>query len=108
MTPSTLFNQRTIAPLSGRLRTFSAAAILAGVACLALPAQAAPAGPHQGQKVSAASATKDKVSTVAATEPETTGSVQSGATEDLNCNRSRKRLFVEGEGWIVRRVTTCY
>ncbi|WP_244622903.1 hypothetical protein [Microvirga brassicacearum] len=25
-----------------------------------------------------------------------------------NCGQSRKRLFVEGEGWIVRRVTTCY
>ena len=105
MTPSTLFNQRTIAPLSGRLRTLASALIFAGLACAALPVQAAPAVPHDGQKVSA---TKDKVSTVAATEPETTGSVQSGATEDLNCNRSRKRLFVEGEGWIVRRVTTCY
>ncbi|MCJ2034076.1 hypothetical protein [Methylobacterium sp. J-068] len=24
-----------------------------------------------------------------------------------NCSRSRRRLWVEGEGWIVRRVTTC-
>ncbi|GJD97542.1 hypothetical protein OCOJLMKI_4774 [Methylobacterium iners] len=24
-----------------------------------------------------------------------------------NCTRSRKRLWVDGEGWIVRRVTTC-
>lgn len=24
-----------------------------------------------------------------------------------NCNKSRKRLWVEGEGWVVRRVTTC-
>ncbi|GEP10402.1 hypothetical protein [Methylobacterium gnaphalii] len=23
------------------------------------------------------------------------------------CNKSRKRLWIEGEGWIVRRVTTC-
>ncbi|GBU18229.1 MULTISPECIES: hypothetical protein [Methylobacterium] len=27
--------------------------------------------------------------------------------EDQLCNRNRRRLFVEGEGWIVRRVTTC-
>ncbi|MBO1021102.1 MULTISPECIES: hypothetical protein [unclassified Methylobacterium] len=25
----------------------------------------------------------------------------------LACTKSRKRLFVDGEGWIVRRVTTC-
>ena len=23
------------------------------------------------------------------------------------CSRARRRLWVEGEGWIVRRVTTC-
>ena len=28
-------------------------------------------------------------------------------TERTDCLRSRKKLFVEGEGWIVRRVTTC-
>lgn len=28
--------------------------------------------------------------------------------EDMaNCSRSRRRLWVDGEGWIVRRVTTC-
>jgi hypothetical protein len=51
---------------------------------------------------------KDKVSAVADKEPETTGSVQPAANGDVACARSRKRLFVEGEGWIVRRVTTCY
>ncbi|WP_155912048.1 hypothetical protein [Methylobacterium sp. 77] len=25
----------------------------------------------------------------------------------LACTKSRKRMFVDGEGWIVRRVTTC-
>ena len=24
------------------------------------------------------------------------------------CSRARKKLWVEGEGWIVRRVTTCF
>jgi hypothetical protein len=27
--------------------------------------------------------------------------------ETANCSRSRRRLWVEGEGWIVRRITTC-
>ena len=27
--------------------------------------------------------------------------------EEPGCYRARKRLWVEGEGWIVRRVTTC-
>ena len=24
-----------------------------------------------------------------------------------NCTRARRRLWVEGEGWVVRRITTC-
>lgn len=24
-----------------------------------------------------------------------------------NCSRARRRLWVDGEGWIVRRITTC-
>jgi hypothetical protein len=36
----------------------------------------------------------------------TTGSVDKD-TDAAGCLRSRKKLFVEGEGWIVRRVTTC-
>ena len=32
----------------------------------------------------------------------------SAIDDGKNCGQSRKRLFVEGEGWIVRRVTTCY
>ncbi|MFD1303111.1 hypothetical protein [Methylobacterium marchantiae] len=27
--------------------------------------------------------------------------------DGLACTKSRKRMFVDGEGWIVRRVTTC-
>ena len=30
-----------------------------------------------------------------------------GKDEGAGCRSSRKRLFVEGDGWIVRRVTTC-
>lgn len=33
----------------------------------------------------------------------------SEAEEDdsANCSKSRKRLWIEGEGWIVRKVTIC-
>ena len=41
-------------------------------------------------------------------EPETTGSTEKAPQLEPNCAQSRKRLWVEGEGWIVRRVTTCY
>jgi hypothetical protein len=44
----------------------------------------------------------------ATAEPATTGSVAPAADEDANCTRSRRRLWVEGEGWVVRRVTTCF
>jgi hypothetical protein len=52
----------------------------------------------------AKSAKADK-SKLARSEPETTGSI-APATEPA-CDKSRKRLWVEGEGWVVRRVTTC-
>ncbi len=44
-----------------------------------------------------------------AAEPgEVTGSLAKGPSdEDPGCFRARKRLWVDGEGWIVRRVTTC-
>ncbi|WP_147282358.1 hypothetical protein [Microvirga subterranea] len=49
-----------------------------------------------------------KTTTLAAQDPETTSSIETGRNDDVACDRSRKRLWVEGEGWIVRRVTTCY
>ncbi|WP_210485552.1 hypothetical protein [Microvirga antarctica] len=39
---------------------------------------------------------------------ETPASVPAAVDDGKSCGQSRKRLFVEGEGWIVRRVTTCY
>jgi hypothetical protein len=91
--------------LKGMLQFFAPAVILAGIAVASLPAQAAPAASPATQAVTSA---KDKVSAVADKEPETTGSVQPAANGDVACARSRKRLFVEGEGWIVRRVTNFY
>jgi hypothetical protein len=37
----------------------------------------------------------------------TTSSIAPPAA-DANCTKSRKRLWVEDEGWVVRRVTTCF
>lgn len=27
--------------------------------------------------------------------------------DDAICSRARRRLWIEGEGWVVRRITTC-
>ena len=35
------------------------------------------------------------------------GVAEPSASGQPACERSRKRLFVEGEGWIVRQVTLC-
>jgi len=51
---------------------------------------------------------KEATTPVAAKDVETTSSIGTNGAGDPYCNVSRKRLFVEGEGWIVRRVTTCY
>jgi hypothetical protein len=102
MNTSNLLTHRKILLLKGTLQFFAPAVILAGIAVASLPAQAA------SPTTQAVTSAKDKVSAVADKEPETTGSVQPAANGDVACARSRKRLFVEGEGWIVRRVTTCY
>ena len=56
----------------------------------------------------AAKPAKETVTAVSARDVETTSSVQPATGSDAHCDISRKRMFVEGEGWIVRRVTTCY
>ncbi|MEZ0171465.1 hypothetical protein [Microvirga sp. TS319] len=69
-----------------------------------LPAEAARAS----REAPVAQSVKAKGATVAAKDIEETGSLQTGSVDTSTCDRSRKRLFVKGEGWIVRRVTTCY
>lgn len=73
--------------------TRSAAAALAGATFMLL-AGAAVAAPAD---VKIADATP-VVTTIASVEAE---------DDQTNCTRSRRRLWVDGEGWIVRRVTTC-
>ncbi len=79
--------------------------LLAGFGLAAItPAEAAGSGAVRVKEASAAKTT--------AKDPETTGSVATpekvSAEPGPNCAQSRKRLWVEGEGWIVRRVTTCF
>ena len=82
------------------------ALLLSGAALLApLPAEAAGVGASRVKEAA--------VAKVAAKEPETTGTVASpekaaAAEPAANCAQSRRRLWVEGEGWVVRRVTTCF
>jgi hypothetical protein len=44
----------------------------------------------------------------AVAEPAETASVGRAATKPSYCQTSRRKLWVEGDGWIVRRVTTCF
>ena len=86
----------------GSLKILAFLTIFAG-AGLVGSAEAAPASHGVAAKPS-----KETVTSVSAKDVETTSSVQPTTGSDAHCDISRKRMFVEGEGWIVRRVTTCY
>jgi hypothetical protein len=86
----------------GILKILAVLSVFAG-ASLVGAAEAAPASHSVAAKPS-----KQAVSAVSARDVETTSSVQPTTGSDAHCDISRKRMFVEGEGWIVRRVTTCY
>jgi hypothetical protein len=90
--------------LMGGIRLMACLSVAAGLALTVLPAHAAYAVAHDGKAIKTATKSTTEV---AVKDPETTGSVQP-PDDGLNCSQSRKRLFVEGEGWIVRKVTTCY
>jgi hypothetical protein len=88
---------------AGRVLLLSAVCLGGGLCLPVEPAFAAQNVDRGGAKQAVGN-----VTTLAAQDPETTGSIATEQSDDVNCNRSRKRLWVEGEGWIVRRVTTCY
>ena len=77
----------------------------AGLITVPLPTEEVHAAPLERLT---AKTLKQKPTEVAAKDVEATGSIQAEAPDTSTCDRSRKRLFVEGEGWIVRKVTTCY
>lgn len=76
---------------------FTAAAVF-GLALIGLTATPSLAAPGTGRSTTQV-AEAVQVSQAAAT---------SESDEDsANCNKQRRRLWIEGEGWIVRRVTIC-
>ncbi|QRM32150.1 hypothetical protein [Microvirga sp. VF16] len=93
---------KKISPLGG----FKVLAVLAIAVGFGLAAERTDAA-HTGHGVAAKPA-KEAVTSVVAKDVETTSSIETKSANDASCDISRKRLFVEGEGWIVRRVTTCY
>ncbi|MDQ4136391.1 MAG: hypothetical protein M3158_09430 [Pseudomonadota bacterium] len=81
-------------------------ALLFGSTLLLVPLAPAEAAP---QERSRAATVEAKPTKVADAEPATTSSVSKGAAEEEQvCNRPRRRLWVEGEGWVVRRVSACH
>ncbi len=95
MKPGVLFG--TGAKLACATMLLSSAVFLGSPAAAAGPAVKA-AKPVAEAQMTQSAAVKDA---------ETTSSVEA-PSGDPGCQRPRKRLWVEGEGWVVRRVTVCY
>lgn len=95
-----------IKSLSGGWIIFlSSLGVTAGLVFTPVSAEAAPSASAAGSSVKVA---KGKVTPVAVKDVEQTGSIDAKDDDTSGCSQSRKRLFVEGEGWIVRKVTICY
>lgn len=97
-------NHKKKSSFAGGFGILASLTLVAGLAMAASPAQAASGIARDGKAVKVAVSAKTEV---AVKDPEETGSIQA-SDDGLSCSQSRKRLFVEGEGWIVRKVTTCY
>ena len=98
------FHEKKKMPSAGLIVFLASLGMTLGLVITPVTTEAAPTLPEP----SAAKVIKNKGTALAAQDPEETGSIQANSADDSSCSRSRKRLFVEGEGWIVRRVTTCY
>ncbi len=77
--------------------------LLFGSTLLLVPLAPAEAAPQERARQAAT----EKVTKLAEAEPAATSSLK-GAEEEQVCNRPRRRLWVEGEGWVVRRVSACH
>ena len=83
---------------TGAARWLVRGTLAAGFAALAATAvQAAPTAPT-APTTKAVEATGSVTRAVATEEP----------VEAPGCTKARRRLWVESEGWIVRRITTCH
>ena len=86
------------------LRT-AVCALLFGSTLLLVPFAPAEAAPQERTRAVDAS----KTTKVAEVDPATTGSLtKADADDEQACSRPRRRLWVEGEGWVVRRVSACH
>jgi hypothetical protein len=84
--------------------TAALSALILGVVLAATPLTAALAAPSEARQAAGRTQTAAAAATV-----DVTGSVAAKpAGEEPNCQKARRKMFVEGEGWIVRRVTTCH
>ena len=92
-------------PAGGWIPFIASFGIAAGLVFAPMPADAAP---NLAAGAPAAKVVKGVGTAVAAKDVEETGSIKEQDSDDAICSKSRKRLFVEGEGWIVRKLTTCY
>lgn len=105
MKASEAYVRRKFSPLGGGLKIIAVLAVAVGFGLAAERTDAA----HAGHQMAAAKPAKETVTSVAVKEDvETTSSIETKPANNTPCDVSRKRLFVEGEGWIVRRVPTCY
>jgi hypothetical protein len=86
--------------------TTASLALLLGSAIAFAPVISADAAPQPRPRERSAATARAKVAD-AGTVPATTGSVASPIEEEPACSRPRRRLWVEGEGWVVRRVAVC-
>ncbi|MCJ2062037.1 hypothetical protein MKK63_04885 [Methylobacterium sp. J-088] len=56
----------------------------------------------------AAQAAADPIETkVADAGPQVHAIAGADRDDEASCSRTRRRLWIEGEGWVVRRITTC-
>ena len=91
--------------MTGALKAWARVAGMAALLSAAASFAPALAANHAGRGVAGPVAGMSGAATMS--EPESTSSVAPSQV-DPGCSRARKRLWVEGEGWIVRKVTTCY
>ncbi|BCM84194.1 hypothetical protein NS228_11800 [Methylobacterium indicum] len=73
-------------------------AVLAALAAGVAPSGASAAPAVDKAPKAAPGTTRDVAATASVTTPE---------ADDAQCFTARRKLFVDGEGWIVRRITTC-
>ena len=85
-----------------------ALSLIVGMGFVAEAAESSRTGKPPAGKAATVTTAYSSSKSRATSEPQATGSVPAVEVENANCTKSRKRLWVEGEGWIVRRVTTCF